>query len=141
MPAPERVDHPSKLSDEALGCHALGHIWWVTREKDAGINIAGSPQWRRYYACARGCGCTKRCLFDRANGERWGWSRRQGENYGTIGGWLVNDMWAEITVREDLNPDWEIPGAGFGFEFDDDEYEIIVIKKSKPRPRKSRKVG
>lgn len=132
MPQPERVDHPSKLPDEALGCHVLGHVWWVTRIKDAGISIGRVPQQRRYFACARGCGCTKRCLTDSYGADRWGWSRRQGEKYGTIGGWRIDDMWEEVTRREQSDPDWKIPSSGFGFEFDDDKYEIIVVRK----PRK-----
>lgn len=137
MPTPSRVEHPSELSDEALGCHALGHLWWVTRVKDAGISIGRTPQKRRYFACARGCGCTKLCLTDPDGGERWGWSRRQGEKYGTIGGWRVDDMWAEVARREEADPDWKIPGPEFGFEFDDDEYEIVVVR----RPRRKKKVG
>lgn len=137
MPAPTRVDSPSKLSDEALGCHALGHLWWVTRVKEAGISIGKVPQQRRYFACARGCGCLKRCLTDPDDGLRWGWSRTQGENYGTIGGWTKDDMWTEIARREAADPDWKIPGPEFGFDFDDDEYEIVVVR----RPRKRKKVG
>jgi hypothetical protein len=83
VPQPQRVENPSELSDEALGCHVLGHLWWVTRAKDAGISIGKEPQKRLYFACRRGCGCTKKCLTDTDDGERWGWSRRQGEKYGT----------------------------------------------------------
>jgi hypothetical protein len=134
MPPPARVEHPSELSDEALGCHALNHLWWVTRIVDAGINIGGEPVYRRYFACARGCGCVKRCLTDTDDGERWGWSRRQGEKYGTIGGWNKADMWQEVYRREQADPEWKIPGPEYGFEFDDDEYEIVVVRK----PRRKR---
>lgn len=137
MPQPQRVENPSELSDEALGCHVLGHLWWVTRAKDAGISIGKEPQKRLYFACRRGCGCTKKCLTDTDDGERWGWSRRQGEKYGTIGGWVIADFWREVFHRQRANPDWELPGPEFGFEFDDDEYEIVIVRK----PKGKRKVG
>lgn len=136
MPAPERVEDPRDLSDEALGCHVLGHIWWVTHEKDVAISIGGDPQKRRYFACARGCGCRKTALTTRRSGrsDDWGWSRHQGEKYGTVGGWVKADFWEEVDRREANDPNWEIPGPGFGFEFDETEWQIVA-RKQRPRGR------
>jgi hypothetical protein len=127
MPAPARVSDPSDLSDEALGCHVLGHIWWVTGEKNVAISIGRDLQKRRYFACARGCGSRKTALTSRKSGrsEDWGWSRKTGENYGTVGGWTKADFWEEVERRERADPDWRIPGPGFGFEFDETEWQIV----------------
>ena len=137
MPAPSRLDNLQDLTDEALGCHAIGHIWWVTRMKSAGITIGKEKQYRRYFACARGCGCTKTALGTRRGREKgWGWSRRQGENYGVDGGWRKDDYWDEVERREASDDEWEIPGPGFGFGFDEDNFELVPRKLPKSARKK-----
>lgn len=130
MPAPLRVDHPSKLSDEALYCHCFGHSWWVSEVKRTAINIGKTPQDRQFYACANGCGCRKRCLIDTSNGDRWAWSTVQGENYGTIGGWTKVDFILEWIHRQVLGAPKRVE-----FEFNSDTFSL---EPKKLRGKKSR---
>lgn len=120
MPAPERVDHPSKLSDEALYCHCYGHHWWVSGVKKGVLSIRRVPQDRQYYACANGCGTRKRCLIDTEDGNRWGWSMVPGEKYGTTGGWNKEDFIYEWLRRDKLGTplpvEFEFNGETFSVE-------------------------
>lgn len=138
MPAPSKVDHPSKLSKEALYCQAFGHAWWVSRVKRTAINIAGSPQNRQYYACENGCNCRKRCLVDMESGERWGWSRVQGENYGTIGGWKKADFIAEWIRRQEEED--IVPPSQLAFIFEDETMSLIRATQAEMRKIQQRKM-
>ena len=133
MPAPSRVDHPSKLSDEALYCHCFGHHWWVSAVKRTAMNIGKTPQDRQYYACANGCLTRKRCLIDTETGERWGWSMTPGENYGTIGGWTKVDFIVEWLGRQATK---QLPGMVKQLEFAFNEDTFTFEPK-----RGKRKVG
>jgi len=136
MPTPERVDHPSKLSNEALYCQAFGHSWWVSMVKRTAVNIGGSPQDRQYYACENGCKCRKRCLVDKETGERWGWSRVAGEKYGTIGGWKKADFIAEWIRRQD--EEGVEPPSQAAFQFDDETMSLIKMTVDEMRKIEAR---
>lgn len=134
MPAPSRVDHPSKLTDEALYCHCFGHHWWVSQVKRTAMNIGKTPQDRQYYACSNGCKSRKRCLIDTETGERWGWSSTPGENYGTVGGWTKVDFIMEWLHRQATK---QLPGMvkQVEFEFNDDTFMF------EPKSRGKRRTG